>query len=96
MKIITLEEHITDQRIMDANNAFNTNQPPMTPEQAQTTQLLMSREFVGEELADIENRRIPFMDANQIDMQVLSLVSPVSDAVPAEGAACGTIQGALL
>ena len=33
MKLITLEEHYADQRIMDANNAFNKKRPPMKPEQ---------------------------------------------------------------
>ncbi|EOF4735550.1 hypothetical protein ACKW0K_003049 [Listeria monocytogenes] len=34
--------------------------------------ILSSRAFPGEELLDIEKNRIPFMDANKIDMQVLS------------------------
>lgn len=47
MKIITLEEHFTDKYIMDANNAFNKNQPPMSPEQLETMKFLMSRAFPG-------------------------------------------------
>ena len=84
MKIITLEEHFTDKRIMDANNAFNKNQPPLSPERAEIMEFIMSRTFPGEEILDIENKRIPFMDTNKINMQVLSYTSPVSDLVPPE------------
>ena len=86
MKIITLEEHFSDKCIMDANNEFNRNQPPMSPEHAETMKFLISRTFPGEELLDIENKRIPFMDRNKITMQVLSFTSPVSDLVPVENA----------
>ena len=83
MKIITLEEHYADQRIMDANNAFNKNRPPMEPEQEEAMKFLMSRSFPGQELLDFE-KRIEYMDRNRIDIQVLSMTSPVSDLVPAE------------
>ena len=56
MKIITLEEHYTDKRIMDANNAFNKNQPKIPPERAKTMKFLMSRAFPGEKLLDFEKR----------------------------------------
>ena len=83
MKIITLEEYYADQRIMDANNAFNGNRPPMSPEQAEAMKFLMSRSFPGPELLDFE-KRIEYMDRSRIDVQVLSVTSPVSDLVPAE------------
>ena len=83
MKIIALEEHYADQRIMDANSAFNGNRPQMSPEQAEAMKLLMSRSFPGPELLDFE-KRIEYMDRNRIDVQVLSMTSPVSDLVPAE------------
>ena len=83
MKIITLEEHYADQEIMDANNAFNKNRPPMKPEQEEAMKFLMSRSFPGPELLDFE-KRIAYMDRNKIDVQVLSVTSPVSDLVPAE------------
>ena len=83
MKIITLEEHYADQRIMDANNAFNGKRPPMSPEQEEAMKFLMSRSFPGPELLDFE-KRIEYMDKNKIDVQVLSMTSPVSDLVPAE------------
>ena len=83
MKIITLEEHYADQCIMDANNAFNGNRPPMPPEQAEAMKFLMSRSFPGPELLDFE-KRLEYMDKNRINVQVLSMTSPVSDLVPAE------------
>ena len=82
MKTITLEEHYSDQRVMDLNNAWNQKQPPMPPERAEAMKFLMSRAFPGEELLDF-GKRLQFMDENGIDMQVLSLTSPVSDNVPA-------------
>ena len=33
MKIITLEEHFTDQRIIDENNKYHTQAPPASPEE---------------------------------------------------------------
>ncbi len=83
MKIITLEEHYADQSIMDANNAYNKNRPPMSPEQEEAMKFLMSRSFPGQELLDF-SKRIEYMNRNQIDMQVLSMTSPVSDLVPAK------------
>ena len=83
MKIITLEEHYADQRIMDANKAFHGNRPPMSPEQAEAMKFLMSRSFPGPELLDFE-KRLQYMDENRIAVQVLSMASPVSDLVPAE------------
>ncbi len=83
MKIITLEEHYADQRIMDANNAFDGNRPTMSPEQTEAMNFLMSRSFPGPELLDFE-KRLQYMDNNKIDIQILSMTSPVSDLVPAE------------
>ncbi len=81
-KIITLEEHYADQRIMDANSAFNGSRPPMKPEQEEAMKLLMSRSFPGPELLDF-GERLRYMDRNRIDVQVLSMTSPVSALVPA-------------
>ena len=83
MKIITLEEHYADRSIMDANNMFNKNRPPIKPEQEETMKFLMSRSFPGQELLDF-SKRLEYMDRNRIDVQVLSMTSPVSDLVPPE------------
>ena len=85
MKVITLEEHYADQRIMDGNNAYRKEQPPMSPEQQEAMKFMMSRAFPGEELLDFD-KRLAYMDENHIDMQVLSMTSPVSDLVPREDA----------
>ena len=85
MKFITLEEHYIDQRIMDANNAYRQNQPPMSPERQQAMEFLMSRAFPGPELLDFE-KRLQYMDDHGIDVQVLSMTSPVSDQVPVQEA----------
>lgn len=82
MELITLEEHYTDQRVIDANNAFNGERPPLPPERARIMKFLMSKTFPGPELLDFK-MRVAFMDANHIAVQVLSLTSPVSDYVPA-------------
>ena len=83
MKIITLEEHYADQHIMDANNAYSAKRPPMSTEREEAFKFLMSRSYPGPELLDFE-KRIEYMDRNRIDVQVLSMTSPVSDLVPAE------------
>ena len=83
MKIITLEEHYADREIMDANNQYNTNRPPMSDEQAKAMEFLAKRAFPGPELLDF-NSRLKYMDDNKIDVQVLSMTSPVSDSVPAD------------
>ena len=85
MKLITLEEHYTDKRVMDANNVWNSKRPLLSPERAEAMKFLVSRAFPGEELLDFD-KRLAFMDYNHIDMQVLSLTSPVSDLVPPEEA----------
>ena len=85
MKIITLEEHYADQRIMDANNAFRKDQPALSPKRAEEMKFLMSRSFPGPELTDFE-KRLQYMDKNRIDVQVLSMTSPVSEFVPAKEA----------
>ena len=83
MKIITLEEHFADRSIMDANNAFNKNRAPLSKEKEESMKFLMSRSFPGPELLDFE-KRLEYMDKNRIDVQVLSMTSPVSDLVPAD------------
>ena len=85
MKIITLEEHYSDQRIMDANRVFQGERPKMTPEQEEAMRFLVSRAFPGPELLDFD-ARLQYMDENRIDMQVLSFTTPVTDAVPAQDA----------
>ena len=86
MRIITVEEHYTDQRIMDANDALAGERPPMSPEQQKAMSFLMSRAFPGPQLLDFE-RRIAFMDEQGIDVQVLSLTSTVGENASTQEAA---------
>ena len=85
MKIITLEEHFTDQRIIDENNKYHTQTPPASPEEGKIMQEFVKRVYPGKSLLDFEDR-LKFMDENRIDMQVLSWTSPISDEVPKEEA----------
>ena len=79
MKLITLEEHFSDERIIKANEAFNSS----SQEQSEELQdFYKSRTKFGEALFDIKEKRLPYMDAQRITMQVLSYTSPVSDKVP--------------
>ena len=85
MKIIGVEEHYTSREVMDLNGRWNKGLPQMSPERAEAMKFLMSRAFPGEELLDFD-KRLEEMDRIGIDMQVLSLTSPVSDQVPADEA----------
>ena len=85
MKVITLEEHYADQRIMDANHSFDKPRPPMPKEREEAMKLMMQRAFPGPELLDF-NKRLQYMDEQRIDMQILSMTSPISDDVPKEEA----------
>lgn len=80
MKLITFEEHFTDKRIVEANSKYT---PPPTNQPKELTDFYKQHAAFGEALLDIENIRLPFMDANRITMQILSYTSPVSDQVPA-------------
>ena len=81
MKIITLEEHYADQTIMDENQAFSSNRPPLSPEQAEAMKFLMQRSFPGPELLDFD-KRLEYMDRNRIDVQILSYTTPVTEQTP--------------
>ena len=87
MKIITLEEHIHDRRIFDANEKFR---PPMTAEEKLQLEsfLLATKELsvAMPELFDVETYRLPYMDAQKISVQVLSMTSPIGDFVPPDEA----------
>ena len=72
MKIITLEEHYSDIRIMEINRKYldhdiSLNTPHSTG--------------LFEDLTDFK-KRIKYMDDNHVDVQVLSLTSPFNDNIP--------------
>ena len=85
MKIITVEEHFTDQRIVDSNAAYgDASGMADLPEKVKTA--LNGMRFTGEMLTDRDDKRLKFMDEQKVDVQVLSYTAPVSDMVPTEEA----------
>ena len=80
MKIITVEEHFADQRIMDANAKYPKTNSTLPPN---FQKMYHSMRFTGEKLMDIDGARIDFMNEQKVDVQVLSYTGPVSDRVPA-------------
>ena len=83
MRLITVEEHYNDQRIVEANAAFEPERPAPPPHLAADIAFMKARSFPEEKLLDFEKYRLPFMDENGIDVQVLSYTFPFSDHVPA-------------
>ena len=84
--LITIEEHFTTQEIIDANAAYSHLKPKPTGKMAEAMQFFYSRNFIGNKLTDIEGERLAYMDEHGIGTQILSLVSPVDDVVPADDA----------
>ncbi len=80
MRLITVEEHFTDQEIINENNNFSAK--TQIAANSEMAEFYKSMVFVGEALTDTEAGRLAFMNKNKIDMQVLSYTSPVSDIVP--------------
>ena len=83
MRLITLEEHFTCREISAENSRYT---PPPANQPKELIEFYKSRTAFGEALLDIENLRLPFMDRQNIAVQVLSYTSPVSDKVPASEA----------
>ena len=72
MKLITLEEHYSDLKIMEINSKYSSHS--MSSATPHGTGIL-------EDLTNFD-KRIKYMDDNNVTIQVLSLTSPVSDRVP--------------
>lgn len=83
--LITLEEHITDERIIRENIRFDKPRK-LTKEEQEVQDFFRSHTFVGEDLMDIDHKRLAHMDEQHVRMQILSYTSPVSDQVPREDA----------
>ena len=80
MKIITVEEHFSDQRIMDADAKYPIADSALPPKMQE---MFRAFRFNGEKLLDAGESRLAFMDEQKVDVQVLSYTSPVSDRMPA-------------
>ncbi len=90
MKIITIEEHCADKRILDATAKYGA--PSYLTELPEKVRgAYNSMRFTGEKLTDVDTVRFDFMREQKVDVQVLSYTTPVPDTVPAEDAVriCG-------
>ena len=85
MKLITIEEHFTDQRLVEADAKWRPK-TELTAEQREVMAFFSSRMNLSEQLGDLSEKRIPHMDSQHIGMQILSYTSLIGDYVPAEEA----------
>lgn len=83
--LITLEEHFTDDRIINENAQYN-KPHRLSKEEQEVADFFRSHTFVGEDLLDLESKRLKHMDDQKVAIQILSYTSPVSDQVPREEA----------
>lgn len=74
MKLITIEEHITSEELLEESKKYQDTMPG----NKKTRSFFGSNSFIGDILTDVENNRIPFMDEENIDMQILSYINPMS------------------
>ena len=70
LRLITIDEHFTDQRILDAMAEFTSKQPAPTDVHKEIADFFRGHTLVGEALMDIDRLRLPHMDALGIGMQM--------------------------
>ena len=85
MRIITIEEHYADQRIIDATAKYG-DPSYMTALPDKVRGAYNHMRFTGEKLTDVDTVRFDFMREQKVDVQVLSYTNPVPDTVPSEEA----------
>lgn len=85
MKIITIEEHYTDKKILEEFGKFKPKEEKFSKLGKEAQDYLWAMEFKNDELFNFE-KRLKFMDDNKIDMQVLSITYPISDNTPPDDA----------
>lgn len=85
MRIITIEEHYADQRIIDATAKYG-DPSYMTALPDKVRGAYNHMRFTGEKLTDVDTVRFDFMLEQKVDVQVLSYTNPVPDTVPSEEA----------
>ena len=85
MKIITLEEHYADKRIIDQTAKYGC-QTGLRDLPEKILNAYNSMRFTGDNLTDVDTVRFDFMREQKVDMQVLSYTNPVPDSVPPEEA----------
>ena len=86
IQLINIEEHFTDQRILDAMAEFTSKLPAPTGKYKEIADFFQGHTLVGDALLDVENIRLPHMDSLGVGMQILSYPTPISDVIPAEEA----------
>ena len=86
LPLITVEEHFTAQEIIDANAKYAYLKPKLTGKMAEAMKFFSTRRLIGQDLLDIEKKRLPHMDSLGIGVQILSYTAPVDDVVPADEA----------
>lgn len=85
MRIITIEEHFADERIVKANEQYGDPSGMLAlPEPVRNAYSGMR--FTGDALLDVDGERFDFMEKQKVDVQILSYTTPISDMVPPEEA----------
>ena len=84
--LITIEEHFSDTEIIEANAQYAYLKPKPTGKMAEAMAFFQNQRLIGQDLLDIEERRLPHMDEYGIGMQILSYTAPIDDVVPADEA----------
>ncbi len=79
MKLITIEEHITSAEILSDAKKYQESHKSAAGN-SQSRQFYGENSFIGDVLTDVEKHRIPYMDEEKIDMQILSYINPMSSA----------------
>lgn len=86
LPLITVEEHFSAQEIIDANAKYASLKPKPTGKMAEAARFFASRRLIGEDLLDIDGKRLHHMDSLGIGMQILSFTAPIDNVVPADEA----------
>ena len=73
MKVITVEEHITSEEVIQNLNQARNIGDDVNPERLA---FFRERALVGGRLTDIDGERMAFMDKCGIDVQILSYINP--------------------
>lgn len=71
MKIITIEEHYADSRIIESNAKYG-YPSGMAELSGKVRAAYDGMRFTGDKLTDVDTVRFDFMKEQQVDMQVLS------------------------
>ncbi len=85
MKIVTIEEHYADKRIIDQTAKYGC-QSCLKELPEKILGAYDSMRYIGGDLTDVDGARFDFMRKQKVDIQVLSYTNPVPDSVPSQEA----------